>query len=82
MALIEPTYNHHNHLKLGVNVNNRQIVPISALNYPVNNSNQLKICRLHIWLNNRSLSFRGVSEEILGYEINVNLIETRPCLHG
>ena len=34
MALIEPTYNHHNHLKLGVNVNNRQIVPISALNYP------------------------------------------------
>ena len=34
MALIEPIYNHHNHLKLGVNVNNRQIVPIYAPNYP------------------------------------------------
>ena len=32
MALIEPTYYHHNHLKLGVNVNNRQIVHIYAAN--------------------------------------------------
>ena len=34
MALIKPISNHHNYLKLGVNVNNRQIVPIFASNYP------------------------------------------------